>query len=291
MTDAIRGGMTNQRIATTFDRVAELLEAQAASTHRVRAWREGARAVRDHDRELGDVFRDHGRVGLEAIPHIGARLANVIIELIRTGGCAILDRLRGDAVRRFEELPGLGHTLAERIQRELHVETLEELAAAARDGRLAHVPGLGPRRIATIHDVLAARLAASRHEAPVTREPPVALLLEVDRAYREGVAAHRLPTIAPRRFNPGGIAWLPILHLERDGWQLTALFSNTALAHKLGRTTDWVVIYFHEPHQPDGQATVVTERRGPQVGRRVVRGREAECAALDAAREQPRRAG
>jgi hypothetical protein len=58
---------------------------------------------------------------------------------------------------------------------------------------------------------------------------------------------------------------------------VTALFSNTARAHALGRTHDWVVL-FYERNGDEGQCTVVTETRGPLAGRRVVRGRESECA-------------
>ena len=82
--------------------------------------------------------------------------------------------------------------------------------------------------------------------------------------------------IAPRRFNPSGAAWLPILHTERDPWRFTALYSNTARAHELGRTRDWVVIYFHQDDEVEGQRTVVTETLGPLAGHRVVRGREGE---------------
>ncbi len=56
------------------------------------------------------------------------------------------------------------------------------------------------------------------------------------------------------------------------------LFSNTARAHELGRTNDWVVLYFHTDHGPEAQHTVVTETYGPMAGQRVVRGREGECA-------------
>jgi len=63
--------MTNARIASTFEQIATLLEQRGDDAHRVRAWREGAQAVRAHPRELADVFRDHGRTGLLAIPHIG----------------------------------------------------------------------------------------------------------------------------------------------------------------------------------------------------------------------------
>jgi hypothetical protein len=272
--------MMNRRIAATFERVAELLEQQGALPHRVRAWREGAQGVRDHEREMSDVFRDHGRIGLEAVPHIGSRLAAVIIELLKTGTCGALERLRGDPVHALERVPGIGPRLAERIHRELHVETLEQLEAAAHDGRLEGVLGFGPRRIAAVRDVLATRLAKPRSRPAADHAPPVALLLEIDRAYREAARAGTLRRIAPRRFNPRREAWLPVMHLDREGWAFTALFSNTALAHQLGRTGDWVVIYYHEPDRPDAAATVVTEWRGPLRGRRVVRGRERETEAL-----------
>ncbi|NNL66915.1 MAG: DNA-binding protein, partial [Myxococcales bacterium] len=107
--------------------------------------------------------------------------------------------------------------------------------------------------------------------------PPVALLLDMDSEYRRRAEAGELRRIAPRRFNPGGKAWLPVLHCERDGWSFNALFSNTARAHELGRTHDWVVIYWERDGHED-QCTVVTERSGPRAGRRVVRGREDESA-------------
>lgn len=107
--------------------------------------------------------------------------------------------------------------------------------------------------------------------------PPVALLLDADALYRARAAAGELRRIAPKRFNPTGEAWLPIMHARRGDWHLTVLYSNTAQAHDLGRTRDWVVIYFHKADEPEGRCTVVTERQGPLAGKRVVRGREDEC--------------
>jgi putative hydrolase len=120
-----------------------------------------------------------------------------------------------------------------------------------------------------------ARAARRRVEGP-----GVALLLDVDRRYRTAAEAGRLPTIAPKRFNPSGESWLPVLHDEREGWHFTALYSNTARAHQLDKVRDWVVIYFYDRDHEEGQHTVVTETRGPLAGQRVVRGREAECRAF-----------
>jgi len=107
--------------------------------------------------------------------------------------------------------------------------------------------------------------------------PDVSLLLEIDREYREKAEAGLLRKIAPRRYNPERVAWLPVLHTHAGVWEFTALFSNTDRAHELHRTHDWVVIFFHDG-DAQGQATVVTERHGSLSGLRVVRGREPECA-------------
>ena len=115
-----------------------------------------------------------------------------------------------------------------------------------------------------------ADLRAYRSDAPVD------LLLDIDREYRSAAREGKLRTIAPRRFNPYGEAWLPLLHVDRDGWSFTALFSNTERAHQLAKTHDWVVLHYER----DGRArrcTVVTERRGQLAGLRVVRGREQAC--------------
>jgi len=285
--------VTNERIASALERVADLLEQQAASPFRVRSWREAASSVRESRREVSEIFRDHGRVGLEAIPHIGPRLSAVIIELIKTGSCGALERLQGEPIQRLASVPGLGPQLAERIHRELGIETLEELEVAAHDGRLARVPGFGPRRVAALRGVLGSLLSRRGPRSPMpSRRPSVELLLEVDRSYLAAVAAGTLHQITPRRFNPKHAAWLPVMHVEHDGWAFTAMFSNTELAHRLGRTNDWVVIYFHEPHGTEGQATIVTEQRGARRGHRVVRGRERECAELvDAEPNAERQAG
>jgi DNA polymerase (family 10) len=111
---------------------------------------------------------------------------------------------------------------------------------------------------------------------PIEADSTVAELLDVDQEYREAAERDKLPKIAPRRFNPSHEAWLPILHTHRGDHAYTVLYSNTALAHKLDRTKDWVILY-HDGDRGACQHTVVTAWSGPMNGRRVVRGREAEC--------------
>jgi len=268
-----------------LERIADLLEVQDGNRFRIQAYRRAAAFTRKHAEPLVDVLASAGHAGLVALPSLGDSLASLIEELAHTGRARLLARLEGEVTAEdlFDALPGIGEELAERIHETLHVETLEDLERAAHDGRLETVPGIGPHRAEMIRAGLAARLRddsrararAARARARPHEAPPIDLLLAIDAEYRRRAAAGELRKIAPRRFNPDGKAWLPILHEVRDGWNLTALFSNTARAHELGRTDDWVVI-FYERGDEEGQCTVVTETHGAREGRRVVRGRERE---------------
>lgn len=269
---------SNRVIAEHLREVAALLEQQDADRYRVAAYRKAADTVGTLKQELSVIFETQGLSGLVALPAVGPQIARAITEMLRTGRWRQLDRLRGtlDAEALFATVPGIGPKLARLVIDLLHIDSLEDLEMAAHDGRLAKVPNFGPRRQAMVRAELAQMLGRVR-SADVNRGPDVEVLLDVDREYREKVAAGKLRRIAPRRFNPRSEAWLPILHTERDGWHFSVLYSNTFLAHRLGRTNDWVIIYFSHDHHDEGQYTVVTETRGPLVGRRVVRGREREC--------------
>lgn len=276
----MKGQISRDQIADRLLEAAQLLEAQGADRFRVRAYRRGAETIRALHEDPADILEREGLEGLIELPNIGNRLARAVDEMVATGRWIQLERMRGEAEpeKLFQMVPGIGAVTARSIQNELHVDTLEALEIAAHDGRLELVQGIGPRRAASIRASLASMLARRRRRGSGDHEePPVALLLEIDALYREKAKAGDLERIAPRRFNPTGEAWLPIFHIDRDGWSFTALFSNTAMAHKLGRTDDWVVIYFGRPGGPEHQRTLVTETRGPLEGRRTVRGREAEC--------------
>ena len=270
----------NEAVASKLREAADLLALQGANPFRVLAFRRAATTVERLPRDIRELAEDKGPEGLVAIPSIGRGIAAAIIEIVATGRWGRLDRLRGelDAGRLFRSVPGVGPTLAERIHDSLHIDSLEELEIAANDGRLEAVPGVGRRRAAAIRASLAAMLGRPRGSPTLGRDMPgVDTLLHVDEEYRRKSERGDLPVITPRRFNPEGKAWLPVLHTDRDGWHFTALYSNTARAHELGRTRDWVVIYFYDHDHREAQCTVVTEFRGPLRGRRVVRGREQEC--------------
>lgn len=286
--------LSNDDIANVFEQVADLLEAQGDDFYRIRAYRKGAQSVRAHSRAVVDVLEADGTAGLEALPYIGKRLAGSIEELATTGELGLLARLLIDVSPEdiFTTVPGIGQLLARRLYRGLGIKTLEALEQAAYDGTLDQVPGFGEGRVAIVRDALAAMLNhhASKQVRPqrtvqksllVNAAPSVELLLEVDRQYRYLAKAGQLRMITPKRFNPEGKPWLPVMELKKEGWLFTALFSNTARAHELGKTDDWVVVSFERSQpgsQQQGQCTIVTEQYGARKGDRVVRGEVATAA-------------
>ncbi|MGH7693619.1 MAG: helix-hairpin-helix domain-containing protein [Gemmatimonadaceae bacterium] len=270
----------NADVAKRLEEVARLLEEQGANEFRVRAYRNAASTIGHLTRPIMDIIMIEGVEGLDRLPGIGPTLARSIRQLALTGRLPMLDRLRGesDPVAVLASVPGVGRTLAQRLHDERGIETLEQLETAAHDGTLDVIPGFGQKRVAGIRDALAARLGRHRREHRLHDEPPVSDLLEVDRLYRDRAEHGNLPRIAPRRFNPSGSAWLPVFHYMYGDRHYTALFSNTALAHRVGKTRDWVVLYY-DGSDGERQSTVVTATSGRLRGRRVVRGREVECEA------------
>lgn len=274
----------NADIAARLRDYAALLEQQGGDVFRARAYQEAADHVRMLPVAVGEIFAQQGIGGLIAQPKIGRGIAAAIAEMLTSGRWSQLDRLRGETApaQLFMTIPGIGPALARRLADDEDIETLEDLEVALQPGGRP-IPGFGRRRRQLVLSQVSERLGrirTARHGAGPVTPPPVSLLLDADRLYRERAAAGQLRLIAPKRFNPEGIAWLPVMHARRDDWHLTLMWSNTALAHELGKTRDWLVVYFRKDGQPEGRCTIVTETRGRLAGKRVVRGREAECEAL-----------
>lgn len=276
--------LLNQEIARRLKEVAQLLHEQGANPFRVKAYQTAAQVLERLDIPIADIIAQEGTDGVQKLPGIGLSLARSIHTLALTGRLPMLDRLRGEmepAVL-LASVPGVGEGLARRLHDDLGLETLEQLEMAAHDGRLSDIEGVGPKKLQGIIDSLAGRLGRIRRPvrtvaAHGTADAPVEELFEVDWQYREAARKGTLRTIAPHRFNPKREAWLPILHTQRGGRHYTAMFSNTALAHRLKQTHDWVILYYdHE--DGEHQCTVITGHKEPFIGKRVIRGREDDCA-------------
>ena len=70
---------------------------------------------------------------------------------------------------------------------------------------------------AWLAQVLGQRRPKAKEQGSVA-EPPVAILLQIDRQYRDKAKGGELPKIAPKRFNPKEEAWLSIMHKTSGEW-------------------------------------------------------------------------
>jgi len=136
--------LANEEIAQRLDAFAVLLELAGAERYTSRAYRRAAETVRETPAPVAELART-GKA--QELRGIGPGIARRLTELVETGTIAELDELERD-VR--PELVGLGRLLGVstkrmlEIGRVLGVRTVEELRAAAREGRLQEVPGIGP---------------------------------------------------------------------------------------------------------------------------------------------------
>jgi DNA polymerase (family 10) len=138
--------MENVEIAGTLKEVADLLEILDANPFRVRAYRNAIRTVQDHAVPMRKLVEDGA--DLTELPSIGKGMAENIVELVETGGLAIMDELGEQVPASLIELmrlPGLGPKKARKLWDELGVESIEDLEEAAKEGRVAGLAGFGKK--------------------------------------------------------------------------------------------------------------------------------------------------
>jgi len=87
---------SNQEIAAVLERIAQLLEAQKANPHRVRAYRRAAGAIESHDTSIAHLIAAEGVRAIEALPGIGKSIASIIQEFAHSGRSRLLDWLEGE---------------------------------------------------------------------------------------------------------------------------------------------------------------------------------------------------
>jgi DNA polymerase (family 10) len=153
----------NEDIASVFDEIADLLEIEGDNPFRIRAYRNGARTLRELGRDIGALIAQGEDI--TRLAGIGKNLAAKIHEILDTGHCRALDKLRKQLPAELTELlklPGLGPKRVHALYHELDIHTREQLERAARDGLIQHLPGFGAKTEARILEAIQAHADTSR---------------------------------------------------------------------------------------------------------------------------------
>ncbi len=137
--------MKNSRVAEIFESMADILDIQGENYHRILAYRRAAETVAALGRPLEDVWRADE---LESLPGIGKTLASKIDELMRTGRLEAYEKLKSqvpEGVVAMLHIPGVGPKSAARFWKELNITAIDELEEAAHLGRLRELHGFGAK--------------------------------------------------------------------------------------------------------------------------------------------------
>ena len=153
----------NADITAIFTEIADRLEIQGANPFRIRAYRNAARILADLPQEAR-LLAERGD-DLTRLPGIGDDLAAKINEIITTGRCGLLERLRRElppAITELMKISGLGPKRVRALYLSLDVQTVEQLHRAAEDGRIQALPGFGEKTEQNILQALEAHASQSR---------------------------------------------------------------------------------------------------------------------------------
>ena len=156
--------MTNAQIADVLEQVAELLDFKGENPFRVRAYRNGARAIRNLNRSVASIVDEEPRQLLE-IEGIGKAVAEKCEALVRTGELPQLKELQAEipaGVLTIMRIPGVGPKKAAALYDQLNISTLDELKRACEEGRVRSLKKFGAKTEEAILEGIAVAAAAGQ---------------------------------------------------------------------------------------------------------------------------------
>jgi DNA polymerase (family 10) len=180
------GDLPNSAIAEALEELGDLYELDGAIVHRVLAYRNAARAVREAPVSVAELARA-GRV--TELAGVGTTLEQKIIALLDTGTIPAAEKLRAKVpagLIAITRLPGLGPKRARLLHAQLGIDSLDSLRQAALLGKLRTLKGLGAKFEASVIEALE-RMPAGVEAERGTKRLLLPDALELGQALAEGL--------------------------------------------------------------------------------------------------------
>ncbi|HBE71093.1 MAG TPA: DNA polymerase/3'-5' exonuclease PolX, partial [Planctomycetaceae bacterium] len=156
--------MNNVEIAAVMEEMGELLELHGENAFRVRAYRNGAKAIAMLEESVADIIQDGSR-DLTDLEGIGSTLADKCKTLVTTGKLPQLEKLRKETplvLIQMTRIPGMGVKKALLLHKELGVESLDDLKKACEAGKVRELKGFAAKTEKAILEGLEIAEAASQ---------------------------------------------------------------------------------------------------------------------------------
>jgi DNA polymerase (family 10) len=148
--------MNNADIAQVFEELADLLELRGENAFRVRAYRNGAKIISELSRQVREILADPN-VSLQSLAGIGDTLAEKCKILVTTGKLPQLEQLRTETpavLIQMTRIPGLGAKKAMTLQKQLNIQTLDDLRSACQSQLIRKIKGFAAKTEQQILDGL-----------------------------------------------------------------------------------------------------------------------------------------
>lgn len=233
----------NADIAAIFGEIADLLEIEQANPFRIRAYRNAARIVGELGRDVR-VMIERGE-DLTELPGIGTDLAAKIREIVATGKCRALEKLHAElppAIGDLLHVQGLGPKRVRTLWHDLDIQTLEQLARAARDGRIRALPGFGAKSEANILQAVEAHLSKARRIKLATAAQYAEALVAWLRGARGVVSVDVAGSFRRCRETVGDLDILVVAETGSDAMRRFAAYDEVAEVLAEGTTRASVVL-------------------------------------------------
>src|SRR5215218_500271 len=217
--------MRNGEIAEAFEELASLYELDGAVVYRVVAYRNAAKAIRDAGVSVEELARQ-GRA--EELAGVGRTIAEKIDALLETGSIPSVDKLKAripSGLIEVTRIPGLGPKRARLLYEHLGVASLDDLRAAAEQGRLKGVPGFGQKAEENVLAALATG-ADGRPKARLILSEALSVGEELAATLREHPASIRVELAGSARRMADTVKDLDIVAASRDPGALVEAFRS-----------------------------------------------------------------
>ncbi len=222
--------MNNRQLADTFSLIADLSEIKGENIYKTLAYRKAADSLSNLGREASEYWKE-GK--LQDIPGVGKAIAEKIDELLTTGKLEFLEKLKKEVPPGLVEwlpIPGLGPKRAAMIWKTLNITTFAELEAAAKEGKLRELPGMGAKSEAAILEGINT-LSRRSARIPLGRAFPVAEALIAELKKVKGVVDAQ-PGGSLRRMRDT-VGDLDILVASKDPAAVMDVFVNLPRIHRV----------------------------------------------------------
>lgn len=232
--------MTNQEIAARFQLIGDLMELKEENIYKISAYRKAAETIANSAADIKTLWQEKR---LKELPGVGEAIAAKIGQLLETGQIELLERLEAEIppdVLTLMQIPGVGAKTALLLYKNLGVKGVAELEEAAKDGRVASVPGMGEKKQESILRSIEALGRDTEKPTPLGLALPCARQIMLDMLKLDPDLRQIMPTGALRR-GEETVEVVSILAATEDTYETLEKFKKLPIIAQIVKERDYKI--------------------------------------------------